>query len=405
MTREDFLKRFKHGISVSNALECYEPFDRNDHEDTVMTVERNVVDPEGQPHDFKIHIDYWDGTNKDFYNFEEIWHNPMITQEYFNFLRDEGYDHIRLPININRHYIDIPNQVVDPLWLKHIREVITMINNTGLPVMLTLQNDLVDLMQTHYSFQSLCDDNYTIYQDNTARTLKIWEILATELNDFSNDDLIFDLISEMRFYDISFTDQSKASDMLIKLFQLLLETVRKTGGNNSDRLVIISGHYAEFESSDQFMESFDDKFDDKCILGFNFYEPWEFTLINKRNEWGSSIDDQRVFNIKIDHIISAFRQGIPLFIHEYAAGVSNDENHLKNTYDVCKWIYLVTKRFSEAGIPLTYWDPGNLINRDTFEYKIPFFREMITTALNGESFDINKAIEENPFDFHEWWER
>lgn len=403
MTRETFLKKFKHGISAANALECYEPFDRTEHENTVMTVERNVVDTEGQPHDFKIHIDYWDGTSKDFYNFEEIWHNPMITQEYFNFLRDEGYDHIRLPININRHYIDIANQVVDPLWIKHIRDVINMINKTGLPVILTLQNDLADLTISSSSFQSLYDDSYTIYQDNTARTLRIWEIIAEEFNDFSNDDLIFDLISELCFCDTTWTDNEKSCLILKKLFKLLVKTVRDTGGNNAERLIVISGHHAEFDKSGPFVRSFNDDFDDNCILGFIFYEPWEFTIVNKRNSWGND-DEMAIFNSVIDRIISAFNSGTPLFIHEYAAGVSVNDNHKKDVYDTCNWIYLTTKRFAEAGIPLTYWDPGNLINRDTLKYKIPFFKPMINAALTGNDFDIRKAMEENPFNFSEWWE-
>ena len=54
---------------------------------------------------------------------------------------------------------------------------------------------------------------------------------------------------------------------------------------------------------------------------------------------------------------------------------------------------------------MTYWDPGSLINRDTLEYKIPFFRSMINAALGGEDFDIQKAIDENPFDLREWWEK
>ena len=403
MTRADFFKRFKHGINVGNALECYEPFDRAHHEDTKMTVERNVVDPDGNPHDFKIHIDYWDNTSKDFYNWEEIWHNPMLTQKFFDFLREDGYDHVRLTVNINRHFLNNKTQEIDPLWISHIRDIITMINKAGLPVILTSQNDFVDLEVSSLSFQSFIDEDY-VGKDNTARALKIWEILANSLNDFSNDDLMFDLISEMCFFDITWSDNDKACKILKGLFKRMVETVRSTGGNNSTRLLVISGHHAEFDKSRPFIETFNEDFDENCILGFVFYVPWEFTIVDKRMEWGSE-EDLKEFNDHIDNFQQAFEDGVPFFIHEYAAGVANDNNSKKNLFDTCNWIYLATKRLAEIGIPMTYWDPGSLINRDTLEYKIPFFRSMIKAALAGEDFDIQKAIDENPFDLYEWWEK
>lgn len=403
MTREEFFKKFKHGINVANALECFEPCDNREHAKTKMTVDRNVIDENGNHHDFKIHIDYWDGTNKDFYNYEEIWHNSMLTQEYFNFLHDDGYDHVRLTLNMNRHYIDNKAQEIDPLWIKHVRETIEMIINAGLPVIITLQNDMKDLMQSSQSFISMINDDY-IGKDNTERTLTLWRKLAEEFNDFSNDVLIYDPISEMYFNDISWSDTETACVILKKLFKLIVSTIRSTGGNNESRLICISAHLSQFELSRPFVESFNDDFDDNCILALTFYTPYQFTFSGERYEWGNE-SDLTEYNNAIEEILNAFKSGVPIYIHEYAAGISIYNKQLLNVYDTCNWIYLTTRNFAKAGIPLTYWDPGALINRETFEYKIPFFRDMINTALNDSDFDINAAMSKNPVDLRDWWER
>lgn len=403
MTRNEFFTKFRYGINVANALECYEPCDNYEHAKTKMTVERNVTDEDGNQHDFKIHIDYWDGTNKDFYNFEEIWHNPMLTKEYFAFLHSEGYDHVRLTLNMNHHYINAATQEIDPVWINHVRDIITMIIDAGLPVIITSQNDMKDLFVSSQSFISMIDENY-VGKDNTERTLNLWKILAEEFNDFSNDDLMFDPISEIYFSDISWSDTETACTILKKLFQLIVSTIRSTGGNNATRLLHISAHLSQFELSRPFVDSFNDDFDENCILALTFYTPYQFTIAGMRHEWGSD-DDLVEYNKSIEEIINAYKAGVPIYIHEYAAAVANYDNYLNNVHDACKWVYLTTRKFAESGIPMAYWDPGSLINRKTLEYKIPFFRSMINAALNGEDFDIDAAISENPFDFHEWWEK
>lgn len=402
MTREEFFKKFTHGINVANALECYEPSGYG-HDKTKMTVDRNVTDANGVQHDFRIHIDYWDGTNKDYYNFEELWHNPMLTKEYFEFLRNDGYDHVRLTFNMNRHYINSVTQEIDPLWVKHVRDIVSMIIDAGLPVVMTSQNDMLDLTVSSQSFISMIDDAY-IGKDNTDRTLNLWRMIATEFNDFSNDDLIFDPISELYFNDISWSDTDTACIILKKLFKLIVSTIRSTGGNNANRLICISAHLSQFELSRPFVNSFKDDFDENCILGLTFYTPYQFTFAGQRNEWGSEADMQE-YTKSINDIKNAYTSGVPIYIHEYGAGISIYDKDLVNVYDTCNWIYLTTRNFAEVGIPMSYWDPGALINRETFEYKIPFFRDMINAALQLEDFDINAAMSENPVDLRDWWER
>jgi hypothetical protein len=371
---------------------------------TTMKVERNVSDENGE-HDFKLTVNYWDNTSYVHYSYETLWGQPELTQEYFNYLHDhDGYDSIRLPIYMNVHYLDMKNQIVDPLWMKRVREVINMVINAGMHCVLATLNEMKFLKRSE-AFVSYYDSNYTREMDNGYRLRRMWEILANEFNDFSDEDLSFDLVNDFTIDDLLYSnDESKvqqSADITIQVYQYILDGVRSTGGNNATRIVFIGGINNDFELNKKYLaESFDEDFDENCIFAINYYEPWQFTVVAINTSWGT---DEEISKMESDcaSMKEAYKNGMPFVISEYSSMCNCYVKELqeKNLVDIMRWQYLACKNLSTIGCPMFFWDPGNEVNRKTLTHSVPFFLDMQHAAMKGEDFDIEAALEESGFTF------
>ena len=55
---------------------------------------------------------------------ETYWGNPITTQEMINDIISFGFNSIRVPVRWDDHYIDQNNYIIDPNYMKKVKEVI-----------------------------------------------------------------------------------------------------------------------------------------------------------------------------------------------------------------------------------------------------------------------------------------
>ena len=113
-------------------------------------------------------------------------------------------------------------------------------------------------------------------------------------------------------------------DVINQLFQAFVDTVRASGGSNTDRTVIVTD-YAQSAEKHAIGGMIVPK-DDHIIVSLHIYAPWNFCgPDDTRADWGSDSDKQELdttFQYLDDTFIS---KGIPVIIDETGC-VNKNEN-------------------------------------------------------------------------------
>ena len=113
--------------------------------------------------------------------------------------------------------------------------------------------------------------------------------------------------------------------------QLFIDTVRKTGGNNAKRLLIVAGYSTDIEKTCAPAYKLPkDTVPGKLFISVHYYTPWQFCGLTEDADWGKMMptwgtpDDVKQLNQLFDKM-QAFctRNDIPAFIGEF--GVSGEE--------------------------------------------------------------------------------
>jgi endoglucanase len=111
-------------------------------------------------------------------------------------------------------------------WMIQVKEVIDLIVNSNLYCILNIYND----------------GNYGnwlwIGMDSKDKYFNLWKQIANEFKDY-NEYLIFESMNEVYFF--SYYTFSFDYDILFSLNQAFVDTIRNSGGNNIERLLIVAG--------------------------------------------------------------------------------------------------------------------------------------------------------------------
>ena len=70
---------------------------------------------------------------------DEVWGNPKTTQEMIDFVKDQGFTTIRIPITWGRHMDS--NYQIDRDWMNRVKEVVDYAYNDGLYVIINIHHD------------------------------------------------------------------------------------------------------------------------------------------------------------------------------------------------------------------------------------------------------------------------
>lgn len=183
-------------------------------------------------------------------------------------------------------------------------------------------------------------------------------------------------------------DAAKAGD--IKIF---VDTVRASGGNNSERVLLIATHaQAVTEPALKGLELIDDKY---VGVALHAYIPYSFCYHSGESyetfEWdgkeNSTVD--YVFDL-IDKYITS--KGVPVMITEYGAEFKLVDGKY-NTGEVAKWITYFLGKAKDRNISCVIWDnnertsnliPFGLYNRDEYKWHAEDILEAIMKVYEEE---------------------
>jgi endoglucanase len=202
---------------------------------------------------------------------ETAWGNPLISNELMALIKANGITAVRIPVSWDQ-YADQTTAAISATWLARVRQV----------VQYAVDNDLYVIVNVHWDGGWL--ESHVNDADRTAVNYKqraYWQQIATTLRDFDE---------HVMFASANEPDADTAAEfaVLFSYHQTFVDAVRETGGRNAYRVLVVQGPRTNIELSNTLWSAMPtDTVANRQMVEVHFYDPFNFTLMNRDEVWGN----------------------------------------------------------------------------------------------------------------------
>jgi endoglucanase len=288
---------------------------------------------------------------------ETGWGNPLITKDYVDGLAKIGFKTVRLPVAWNT-YAD--EGVIMPDKMARVSEVIDWITHAGMFCVLDIHWDggwIDSDVKEKYPRPD------TFSPDAEKKFKSYWEQISKFFAG-KNEKLIFEALNE----ETNFSgegSEGKAYATLTRVNQLFIDTVRKTGGNNAKRLLVVTGYSTDIKKT--CLPAYklpQDTVPHRLFISVHYYTPYQFCGLEADAPWGKMMtswgtpEDVKQLEDLFDEMKGfCTKNDIPAFIGEF--GVTKK----KESASRIKWMSAVLNASSARKMVPVLWDTGGDVPR------------------------------------------
>lgn len=274
---------------------------------------------------------------------ETCWGNPKTTNEMLDAVKAKGFNTIRVPVTWYQHVDKANGYKIDEAWLNRVKEVVDYCYNKDMYVILNLHHE-----EPYQNRSTLGAD----YEEITGFVTSVWKQLAAAFADYDQR-LIFETMNEPR---ATGTDHEwwgptqDEVDTINKINADALNVIRKAGGNNDTRLVMMPGYCASSDTS--MMSKVIIPEDDFVAASVHAYSPYSFAMDAKYTAHDTFTDGNKAELISImDGIRKTFLdKDIPVVLGEFSS------SNFGNTDARCEWAEAYISTTKTYGMPCVLWD-------------------------------------------------
>ena len=298
---------------------------------------------------------------------ETMWGNPETTKELFSFVKECGFQSVRLPVTWAQHLSDAPDYKIDEKWLDRVSDVVDMALLLDMKVIINVHHD--------DAFWLITDNEH---KENSEEILcKIWKQIAERFRDYDNN-LFFETMNEPRVEgaEDEWQGNEETREVVNYLNFAALKTIRNSGGNNKERFVLLPTYAASGLIEN--LEAMKVPDDDRVMVSVHYYygtaHQSEFLDCDRKWNFGDRKNMYKTFRKMFDLFIS---NGIGVVEGEFGW---TDRDNLQNLSYNAKYYVDLAGRF---GIPCLVWDNGShfgLIDRNKLEEIYPDYIDAVTPA-------------------------
>jgi endoglucanase len=289
---------------------------------------------------------------------ETGWGQPPITQEYVQSLARLGFKTVRLPVAWDTYAVE---GRIQPDKFERVAEVVDWITAAGMFCVVNIHWDggWIDsgpkdkFPTTHATFSPEAEQKFRSY----------WHQIATYFAG-KNERLILEGLNE----ETNFSNEgspAKAYATLTRVNQLFIDTVRSTGGNNAQRLLIVVGYSTDIQKTcDPAYVLPKDTLPNRLFISVHYYTPWQFCGMTEDADWGKMMptwgtpQDYAQLNQLFDQMKGfTIRHDIPAFIGEFNASEKKESASRE------RWMTAVANAATSRGMIPVLWDTGNDVSR------------------------------------------
>ena len=367
---------------------------------------------------------------------ETAWQSTKITKELIQAVKAQGFKSVRIPISYLDYIGAGPDYTINADWLARIKEVVNYCVDEGLYAIINMHGDGYTtvyggwmISKPRYTDKEINDSKTRVYYTDEEQVEinkkygLVWEQIANTFKDY-DEHLIYESMNEV--FDGTYnTPDATIYNRINNYNQIFVDSVRKTGGNNAKRWLLIPGwntdinytvgDYGFVMPSDTNRDESIPAGEQRIMISVHYYAPWGFcgtetakpgTTEPVDPNWGT---DQEIKALK-DQFARCYEkfvmEGYPVVIGEWGSidktqdnykdnnpngqliykGVpENKDSRIKFANEVCK------AARSMSMIPV-YWDNGwngpngfALFDRGTLEVTQQEIINSIMDAYKGEA--------------------
>ncbi|MCR5452429.1 MAG: glycoside hydrolase family 5 protein [Lachnospiraceae bacterium] len=304
---------------------------------------------------------------------ETIWGNPYVTQGLIDYVKEQGFDIIRIPVSWYYHTgtDENGNIHINEEWLARVKQVVDYAYN----------DDMYIILDSHHDqpifYVGTSDEKFAEVQSNVKL---IWGQIAEYFKDYDNH-LVFESFNEVDNVARSWNYSDTAAEQMNTMNQLFVDTVRATGANNSERILMVPTLLDGYTSD--FLNAFElpsDIVDDRILVTIHNYA----TQFDQDVE--PTLEDLDDFSKSV---------AAPIVIGECGSNASYEPAEYRITN--------ASNYFARAkahGFRCIWWDNGSnfrLINRKTLDLKDA---GLMNAVINPEEYTMaDKATYSSYNDF------
>ncbi len=345
---------------------------------------------------------------------ETAWQSTKITKELIQAVKAQGFKSVRIPISYLDYIGDGPDYTINADWLARIKEVVNYCVDEGLYAIINMHGDGYTtvyggwmISKPRYTDKEIKDDKTRVYYTDEEQVEinkkygLVWEQIANTFKDY-DEHLIYESMNEV--FDGTYNKPDATIYNRINNYnQIFVDSVRKTGGNNAKRWLLIPGwntdinytvgDYGFVIPSDTNRDESIPADEKRIMISVHYYAPWDFCgqEDGKVTTWGT---DEQINALK-DQFKRCYAKfvmnGYPVVIGEWGSidkttyNADNNQSRQLFANEVCK-------AARSMGMITEYWDNGwngvhgfGLFNRATYAVTQQGIINSIMDAYKGEA--------------------
>ena len=235
---------------------------------------------------------------------------------------------IRIPVTWFNHIID-DNYTIDPYWMEQIKNVVDIAYGLGYYVIINSHHDVRGLdknppMSTPLKYHEgyILRDTPEDISESKQFLENIWKQICAAFNNSYGERLIFETMNEPRntadkdgFWGVNkdCSDCLAEAKLNNEYNQLILNTIRASGGNNAKRFVMIPNVACDRQSGlDEVFKMPEDSATDKLILTIHWYPLWDHLWMSEGHDYDLPVMQNIVASLNSNFV----EKGIPIVIGE-----------------------------------------------------------------------------------------
>jgi endoglucanase len=327
---------------------------------------------------------------------ETAWGNPKTKPELLKAVKAAGFDLVRIPVTWTKRTGPAPDYQIDPNWMKRVEEVVGYAREAGLYAIINLHHDGADDFEG-VEWLRLNDEKGETTEENNAavraRFVAVWDQIARHFSG-AGEELLFESMNEI--HDGYGEPDPRHFTIVNELNQIFVDLVRKSGGNNAERHLVVPGYNTNIDHTIRGFVLPKDPTPNRLILSVHYYDPYLYALQAKVHTWGSASPGRDDWGQE-DHVVEQFDrvkasyvdQGIPVIIGEYGATHQAGYEDYRRYY-----MEYVTQAAKQRGLLPIYWDNGGresggenfgLFDRNTNEVLHPQILDAMKRAAKSSA--------------------
>lgn len=300
------------------------------------------------------------GSNKP-KDYETCWGAVETTQKVIDGMKKAGFDTVRIPVFWGNMMENDGSWKINDEYIKRVKEIVDYAQKA----------DMYTVINCHHF------DEFIIRRNSLEDCKTIFNNLWTQIADYFKDypyTLVFEGFNEYLGGD-QFDENGElkplasrdAYTLVNELNQTFVDAVRATGGNNKDRVLIVSGYWTNIDkTTSKNFKMPTDSAQDKLMVSVHYVDNEKYwTNQIGSQEWLDYIDKQ------CEELTEAFKdKNIPVFLGE-TTSIYPESNFDSNALytDSSECLQIVLDKLTSLGYVPVLWDVNDNFYSRT-EYKV-----------------------------------